>query len=163
MIATAAITAALAFWAPMYGGPLPCTADDVHVYDTPPAGVVLPADAVAFAYMTDQDGNPLPPHCDIYISREVLGYPPPLQCDADVHEWGHAMFGLAHVNDPNNVMYPYLGNPPGVCNIPPYPSTSTSFTIPKADNAPHVHRRVRRHLAFHASHRRHTFRRSTVA
>jgi hypothetical protein len=119
MIDPTAVLLALAFWAPYNGGPLPCTGDDVHVYDgPPPAELQLPANAIAYAFTRDQDGNLLPPHCDIYVSRAVADADVSFQCAVIAHEWGHAWKQLSHSPDPHNVMFEREDYIPGAC-VPP--------------------------------------------
>lgn len=98
MISAAAIAAALAFWSPYnaINAPLPCSAQNVHEFATPPPEV--PPDAAGYAFLG-------PGRCDVWIHSDAERANPQFVCAVLAHEWGHAFFGLRHSEDPSNIMF----------------------------------------------------------
>lgn len=110
VISAAAITLALAFWAPYNHGEPVCP-DGVQVEMFQPGqGPNMGASGYA------ELGN----GCSIHLSTDLLEQPARVQCAAVAHELGHAFFGLLDNATPGNVMNntAFLVVP-GKCDPPP--------------------------------------------
>lgn len=111
MISAAVITAALAFWAPYNGGEAPC-GGELAVHEAQPAAMVDMGGAERLtAYAPIGVGG-----CVVYVNPPVFNtLAPGRQCATIAHEVGHAFFGLQHVEDRANIMWPDTDTRP----IPP--------------------------------------------
>jgi hypothetical protein len=134
MIASLAITLALAFWQPYNAGQPVCPSGVSIGYYAPGQG---PAQNPYANGWTVRDGG-----CDIHLSTTIPEQLVSTQCALVAHELGHSVFSLPdETTDPRNVMYD-----PGPAELIVVPAACWPGGPPApASDRPAGHKRKRAH------------------
>lgn len=114
MISAAAITLALAFWAP-YNHGQPVCPDGVVVHQVwRYSNDDVPGTVSSAAYRKFVNGA-LEPNCNVYVAPQFRGMTVAEQCAFVARALGAAWFGLPPSGDRRNIMYYSARVIPGAC------------------------------------------------
>lgn len=109
MISAAAVTLALAFWAP-YNHGQPVCPGGVQIHNV----ASYSGDTPGAAYARREDGE-LQPNCEVFVTAEWRRQPRAVQCAFVARALGASWFGLSPSDDWRNVMYFRRFVVPGAC------------------------------------------------